>query len=120
MLQPANAPAIPTVSSRTARLEIDRLPTGPTHIVQFYENDHFLSAAVADFLADGLQTGQPVIVIATEPHREAFTVRLKAKGVGVEQACRGGLLTMLDARETLSAFMDGPVPDAHRFRTTLG
>ena len=30
----------------------------PAHTVQFYENEHFLSAAVADFLAAGITVGQ--------------------------------------------------------------
>ena len=120
MFQPANARLVPTVSSRSARIELDRLPSGPTHIVQFYENDHFLSAAVADFLAGGIESGEPVLVIATEPHRDAFTVRLKAKGVNVEQVSRSGQLMMLDARETLATFMEGAVPNPVRFRANIG
>jgi signal transduction histidine kinase len=92
----------------------------PTHEVQFYENEHFLAAAVADFLATGITVGQPVIVVATEPHREEFLRRLKSKGLDVEYASRNGFLTMLDAREMLAHFMDGDVPDANRFRSTVG
>ena len=120
MLQPANTSSLPTISSRTALVELDRLPSGPTHIVQFYENDHFLSAAVADFLAAGVEAGEPVLVIATEPHREAFAVRLRAKGVNVEQLARSGHLVMLDARETLETFMEGAVPDPVRFKEIVG
>ncbi|HVD60821.1 MAG TPA: ATP-binding protein [Gemmatimonadaceae bacterium] len=92
----------------------------PTHDVQFYENDHFLAAAVADFLAGGLSSGQAVIVIATEDHRDAFTLRLKSKGIDIDYATRNGFLTMLDAREMLAHFMDGNFPDPARFRSTVG
>lgn len=92
----------------------------PTHDVQFYENEHFLAAAVADFLAAGISVGQPLIVIATQEHREEFLRRLKAKGLDVEYASRNGFLTMLDAREMLAHFMERDVPDADRFRSTVG
>ncbi|MFN2601877.1 MAG: ATP-binding protein [Gemmatimonadaceae bacterium] len=97
-----------------------RDPSNPTHDVQFYENDHFLAAAVADFLAGGIAVGQPVIVIATQEHRDAFLLRLKAKGLETDDATRNGFLTMLDAREILAHFMDGAVPNPTRFRSTVG
>ena len=94
--------------------------SGASHTVQFYENEHFLTAAVADFLADGITVGQPLVVIATEPHREAFLLRLKSRGLDTEYAARSGHLTMLDAQEMLAHFMDGVEPNASRFKSTVG
>jgi PAS domain S-box-containing protein len=91
----------------------------PGHVVQFYENDQFLAAAVCDFLADGLTNGQKVLVVATEEHRVAFERRLNAKGLDAERALRLGHLTVLDARETLRMFMVGTMPDRDRFMETL-
>jgi signal transduction histidine kinase len=99
-----------------------RIPPGDTpglH-VQFYEDDASLVAAVSDFLAAGLTIGQPVIVIATPPHRAAFADRLAGEGFDVRRMIRGGRLTMLDARATLAAFMTATGPDASRFKTTIG
>jgi signal transduction histidine kinase len=90
------------------------------HTVQFYENDRFLAASVADFLAEGLINGEPVVVIATALHREAFSIRLKSKGLDIEHAFRIGQLMMLDARETLNGFMIEGVPDAARFKIAIG
>lgn len=92
----------------------------PTHVVQFYDSETYLAAAVSDFLAPGLRSGQPVLVIATLEHREAFSIRLRSKGLDVERAERAGQLQMLDAHDALSTFMSGSVPDAHRFKTTVG
>ncbi len=92
----------------------------PTHIVQFYDSEAYLAAAVSDFLAAGLRSGQPVLAIATPDHRDAFARRLKAKGLDVDRARQSGQLTMLDAHETLSSFMSGSVPDAHRFKGAVG
>ena len=96
------------------------VPHGHSHVVQFYEGEDFLADVVATYLGAGLLAGQPVIVIATPPHRSAIARRLTSAGLGVEDVRRRGQLTMLDARETLATFMDGDVPDARRFRATLG
>ncbi|MDQ6829349.1 MAG: ATP-binding protein [Gemmatimonadota bacterium] len=88
--------------------------------MQFYEHDDYLAESVADYLAGGFAAGQPLIAIATEPHRQAFLSRLNAKGLPVERACRTGRLTLLDASDTLSTFMENGLPNPERCRATLG
>jgi len=96
-------------------------PAAPhRHVVRFYEDEAFLTAAVGDFLAEGLAAGEPLVVIATPGHREAFTLRLRAQGHDVPRACREGRSAFLDARETLDTFMAGSLPDPERFRTGIG
>jgi signal transduction histidine kinase len=90
------------------------------HVVRFYESDDILCDAVADFLMEGLTIGQPIVVIATEPHRDALTERMKSNGFDIERSCRAGQLNFLDARQTLSLFMTAGMPDARRFRTCIG
>src|SRR5687768_9260213 len=90
------------------------------HRVQFYDSDDFLALTVADFLEEGLKGGQPLVVIATESHRHSFASRLKLKGHDIDRASGTGLLTLLDARETLETFMVGALPDAERFKTVIG
>jgi signal transduction histidine kinase len=90
------------------------------HRVQFYESDAYLAMAVADFLAPGISDGHPLVVIATEPHRRIVTSELKNKGLDVDRASELGHLTLLDARQTLDAFMVGSSPDPVRFKTVLG
>ena len=74
----------------TARGRLASIPSPERHAVQFYEREEFLVDAVADYLAGGLEAGEPVIVIATEAHRRAFTERLGDKGIDVEGACASG------------------------------
>jgi signal transduction histidine kinase len=90
------------------------------HRVQFYDSEDFLAATVADFLAPAIDHGHPLVVIATPLHRASFTSKLKAKGFDVDRVSGNGQLTLLDARETLDAFMVGSVPDPDRFRTVVG
>lgn len=89
-------------------------PAVHSHAVQFYETDAFLLETVARFLDAGLQAGDRLVVIATEEHREGFARRLDA--LGVDRAIETGQLVLLDAREVLSKFMVGDMPDPDLFR----
>jgi signal transduction histidine kinase len=100
--------------------ELALVPGGVGHHVQFYEDDAYLVTAVSDFLAAGLTTGQPAIVIATAPHRAAVEDRLRAEGFTVDENDQHGQIVLLDARETLDAFMIGGSPDPALFRCVIG
>lgn len=90
------------------------------HAVQFYEHPDYLYEVVADFLATGLGLGEPAVVIATEEHRTGFRARLGSRGLDLERLVATGQLTLLDARETLDAFMVGSMPDWERFAACIG
>jgi len=90
------------------------------HTVQFYDDDAFLVPAVAEFLATGIRAGDASLVIATAAHRQAFAQQLLQQGVDVLGARRSGLLSMVDARRTVSSFMVAGMPDAERFAATIG
>jgi signal transduction histidine kinase len=87
-----------------------------SHSVQFYDSDDYLCRLVAEFVAEGLRAGEPAVIIATEAHRQGFIARLRAAGIEPDAVP----LTMLDARATLRAFMDGAIPDENRFRSVIG
>ena len=95
-------------------------PAAGDHIVQFYEDEGFLFDAVAHFAGAGLAAGEPILIVATQPHRLAFAQLLRRNGCRVEEAVASGQLTMLDAQETLLRFMVGNEPDAERFYSVLG
>jgi hypothetical protein len=99
---------------------------GPTpaylagHDVQFYRTDAYLTRSVVDFLSVGIRAGQPIVVIATEAHRNAFVDALRAKGVDPDELYCGRVAIWLDARETLASFMEGPTPNRELFMATVG
>jgi PAS domain S-box-containing protein len=92
----------------------------PSHIVQFCESDDFLCGLVADYLAAGIEAGEPAVVFATEEHRDALRRALSAKGIDVDLACAGEQLWLADARETLARFMVGDMPDWELFEAVVG
>jgi len=91
-----------------------------SHTVQFYDDEEFLCDVVTRFLGAGLATGEPVVAIATEPHLDAITERLRASAFDVERACGKGQLTLLDARELLARIMVGSMPDGERLHAIVG
>ncbi len=95
-------------------------PAGCEHLVHFYETEGSLYDAVAHFSADGLSAGEPVIYIATPAHRSALLERLRRSGCRIESAVASGLLTLLDARQTLSRFSVGGELDWDKFSSLVG
>ncbi|HEV7763915.1 MAG TPA: ATP-binding protein [Thermoanaerobaculia bacterium] len=89
---------------------------GSRHAVQFYENDDFLCRCVTSFVVNGLQANEPVVLVATEAHREKFAAQFRILGIDPKDP----RIIMLDARTTLDSFLNGNVLNEERFRMTLG
>ena len=90
------------------------------HVVQVYDELDELSRSVARYVDAGLRTGAPAIVIATRDHWERFARDLKAREWDPESLGERGLLTYMDAEETLGAVMDGELPSSERFADVVG
>jgi hypothetical protein len=90
------------------------------HAVQFYGSDETLMQTLAGFLAGGLITGQPAVVIATPSHSTAVLDELAHRLIDVKSARRIGDLVFLDANEILATFMRDDMPDRDAFRHTVG
>lgn len=90
-----------------------------SHVVQFYEHETALVETVGEFLAAGLKSRQPAVVIATDSHARSFTDALATRGVPVDEAIRGGRLTILPADRTLASIMGESHPDEDRFKSTI-
>jgi hypothetical protein len=119
MPEPARLQLVPDDSAASPAVDVSN-PWAPRHDVQFYENEDFLYSAVGSFLADGVRAGQPLIVVATAPHRTALADRLRSLGMDIDHLTHGRDVVWLDARETLSAFMEGPTPNRELFNATVG
>jgi hypothetical protein len=87
------------------------------HDVHFYDDDAHLLAAVSQFSVEGIQAGQPMIIIATKAHRRSIQERLQPLD---RETLDTADITWLDARETLTAFMEGDLPNEGLFLDTIG
>lgn len=99
-----------------ARTTAEALPRD--HEVLLAADDAELVRSLADFVEQGLRVGEPCVVIATAPHRDALRERLGADVLAA--AARRGAFVELDAAGTLALFLRGGRPDAALFDGTVG
>ena len=72
------------------------------------------------FIEAALESGNAVIVIATESHRKNLLQRLREHGVDIVAAVEQGRYISLDVADTLSTFMVNDRPDPARFLKVAG
>ena len=96
------------------------LPAGD-HLVQIYESEAGLEAAVGTYLSSTLLHGEAALVVATPEHRAAFLTGLAERGFDVAALRAQGRLLVLDAEETLASFCrpDGEL-DPAGFASVVG
>ena len=90
----------------------------PDHAVQFYESPLFLSRAIAEFFAQAVRSGEPMVMIARPDTFEAVAQHLAREHdlTAVDVASR---ILFVDAENTLTEFMDGVAPDPTRLERTF-
>ena len=89
-----------------------REPAPTRHLVQFYENERQLIDRIGPFLADGLERGEAVLVVARPHLRERLGARLPA--------ATPGQTVFMDARTALDAIVIGGAPDGAHFAEIIG
>ena len=78
-------------------------PRSGSHILQIYDNQDFLAAAVAHFAAEGLRRGEAVILTGTKEHRHRIRAELHARGVDAAAAAHRRQLAFADVHQALGA-----------------
>src|SRR4051812_9156526 len=91
---------------------------GTAHEVHFYPSETSLVGVVAAFMSDGIRSGQPLVVITTPARRRSIEARLEQ--LHPEYQSREAETIWLDARDTLAAIMEGPMPSPELFHATVG
>ena len=96
------------------------MTTPQYHAVQFYRDEQSLARTVARFLAEGLDAGQPGLVIATPSHTSTIVGQLAERGLDVNELRRTGELQFVDAQKMLDSFMVDGNADHARFKKRVG
>lgn len=94
-------------------------PRSHFHAVRFYPDAVSLSYIVVDFIAEGLRTQQPAIIIATPEHRAAIVAQLERLGLNPLRLQNQQRMFVCDAHELLSRFMVEGMPDGPRFTRVM-
>jgi hypothetical protein len=88
--------------------------------MQVYHSDDYLVECLADYVADGLNKHEQVIIVATRAHEEALGFRLASKGIRLAEEVEAGRVVSLEAGETLPQVMKAGAPDQEAFDRTIG
>jgi DNA-binding NarL/FixJ family response regulator len=91
-----------------------------SHVAQFYPDDESFLLGFSRFIETALTAGNPVILVATESHRDSLFQRLHAQNLDMSAAVEQGRYLPFDVDATLSAFMVNDMPDPVRFRRLAG
>jgi len=89
------------------------------HAVRFYQDSTSFCRLISQFLIEGLEQGEPAILIATLPHAAAVHRELSTSGYDTDRLQKSGQLLSYDAQETLDQFMVDGMPDETRFHRVV-
>lgn len=89
------------------------------HSVHFYHHDDALVSRLHNIVTSSLESGNSVLIVATEEHRALLQAALKDSPNHVQNSA-GSRLQMFDAREMLQKFMINHHPSDRRFAQTVG
>jgi MEDS: MEthanogen/methylotroph, DcmR Sensory domain len=92
----------------------------PIHSVHFYDTHQALIDRLRGIVTTGLDSGNAVLIVATENHRTQLVDALEQNGIDVGAAIRDERFIMSDASDMLSMFMVGGFPDLALFLSSVG
>jgi hypothetical protein len=96
------------------------MSSAAVHSVHIYDDSKALISRLCSIVSSSLRSGDSVLIIATAEHRGQLLRDLQDCGLDVREHAREGRYTMLDARQTLAAFMRNGIPDADLFHAAVG
>jgi diguanylate cyclase (GGDEF)-like protein len=93
---------------------------GQSHLVQFYDDDDYLIDGLADYIGTALADGNKGIAVATREHLDRLALRLRGRGLDVQELAIAQRYVPLEAERLLPLFMADGLPDKARFRDVIG
>lgn len=89
------------------------------HVLHLYEDDDEFLGLLTNFVGDGINSNEGVIVIATDDHLNDLKLRLTSHGMNVGALISSNRFFPLNAEETLSEFMRDGWPDEELFMKVI-
>jgi hypothetical protein len=90
------------------------------HSVHFYEHDDALIQRLGSVVASALAEGGTALLIMTPEHRDQLCRFLTKRAIDTYSFERSGRLHILDAQETLNAFMLEGLPSPQLYHAVVG
>ena len=112
-------PSTPTFKARSAAPDWADM-SGRDHFVQIYTDDGHIMEAVSGYFLNGLRFNEACVMIGTGDHNREVERLVRAGGADVDAAISEGTFVILDACETLAAFMADGMPRKDLFDAAVG
>jgi MEDS: MEthanogen/methylotroph, DcmR Sensory domain len=90
------------------------------HSVQLYDNDQILINSLIKYFKAGFDEGASCIFIASPEHRQMLEEQFKQMGVDLHLMETLGQYIAVDAKTTLSHFMEKGIPNPESFNQVIG
>jgi hypothetical protein len=114
-------PGVPVGHSHSPEFPLSHLPVDSQkseiarrHEVLFYHDDASFVEIFSGFIAAALESGNAVLVVATESHLGSLRRAVEARGVDVATGVEEGVYVPINVADMLSAFMVDGFPDRAR------
>lgn len=89
------------------------------HVVKFFVEESDLYESLANYVREGLEADQGVLVAATRAHWTGLTLHLSNAGIQIDQVIDRGQLAFLDAEEARDELMVKGQPSQERFQALV-
>jgi MEDS: MEthanogen/methylotroph, DcmR Sensory domain len=90
------------------------------HLVQLFDDHRSLVLSVSEFLREGIEAGDVLLVVCTPDHWNAMAFALSRSRVDVTDAIERGQVVVRDAAELLDSLMHLDSPDKRLFDAHVG
>jgi DNA-binding NarL/FixJ family response regulator len=104
----------PELQLSHAPVDLQEAKGARRHEVLFYPDDASFVKSFSDFIEAALESGNAVLVVATESHLGSLRRTLEARSVDVATGVEKGIYVPVDVVDMLSAFMVDGFPDRDR------
>jgi hypothetical protein len=90
------------------------------HLIQLYQDDGMFMNLLSGYVSGGILAGEPVVVLATQPHLDVLETRLKASGFDLFALQWQHQYIAVEANDYLQHFMVNGWPNERLFREASG
>jgi hypothetical protein len=90
------------------------------HSVHFYDADEALIQRLKSVISSGIESGNSILIVATDAHRTQLAAALRKHGLEVSRLETDGTICFFNAHEMLSQFLVNDLPDRQRFLDSIG
>jgi hypothetical protein len=90
------------------------------HLIQLYHDEGTFMNLLSGYVSGGILAGEPVVVLATQPHLDILETRLKASGFDLFALQWRRQYTAVEVNDYLQQFMVSGWPNERLFREAAG